>query len=291
LSAAQSATLFRETLASADQWPAFADEAIGSVDRDFSAPGNWVNVDMAAYDASGDLSVTASAAGQKASLPTFTTPFIAKRYYLQCDVANLIGGPFALHNSNGTLLGTIEQDGKFSCTFVVSDEPFGDLEVRSVASGSVDLDNFSLRPAGAVLDLSLEECSRYFVPDRSTNFIDAVLVSSGDVPDLLARRRGGLFVRGITDTNGSERLCGSVCLYPLYRISKIVIYNRNDASPVTSVDIGTSSGGSDIAAGVAISPGLNEVALAGHYAGTGELWITANGDSGLITKVFFDEAI
>lgn len=170
----QSDLLFRETLAAADQWSAFGDELISSADdRTFAGATNWANVDLAAYDASGDLSLSASAAAQKAKLPagSFFSPVAAKRYYIECDVANLSGGPFALYNSNGTLLGSITQNGKFSCAFVVSDVSFGDLEIRSLSSGSVDLDNFSFRAAGAVLDLSLEESSASFVPDRSTNYL------------------------------------------------------------------------------------------------------------------------
>src|SRR5262245_14087585 len=88
-------------------------------------------------------------------------------------VANLSGGPFALYSSAGDLLGTIDRNGKFSCTFLAG-ASFGDLEVRAVAAGSVDPDNFSFLVAGAPVELSFFDASHYSVPGRKSTAVDAV---------------------------------------------------------------------------------------------------------------------
>lgn len=62
------------------------------VDRDFSGPSAWGNVDLNAYDETGDLSLEASGIGQyctcsAASVPTTAT----KKYRLTFDVSGLTG--------------------------------------------------------------------------------------------------------------------------------------------------------------------------------------------------------
>ena len=66
---------------------------------------------------------------------------------------------------------------------------------------------------------------------------------------------------------------------------------RSDGSgtPVTSVNIGNASGGSQIAAAVGIASGRNEVAsFASRYSTTGNIWINSNGTSNLDITILYE---
>jgi hypothetical protein len=289
LSASQSFDLSVAGFSYPDQWANQVYEVISAAaDRNFSAPSNWANTSMTSYDESGDLSLVANAAGQVAYLAAgaFVGFLTGTRYLIQCDVANLVG-TFGLYSSaTGALLGTISANGKFSCTFIAPATSIGDLQIKSVASSaSGDFDNFSVRWVGGVLDLDFGGASHYFIPDGSSNSLDALM------PEILRAGRNAFspaWVRGSTNTNGNQKLLGAPCLFVLSRISRIEIWNDNDGTAVTSVDLGTASGLADVAAAVPIGVGVNSVTLASRYLTGGELWVKSNGTSRLHLVVFFD---
>ncbi len=292
--AAQSAAVFVEGVPVSDVWPTAALEYISATaDRDLSAASNWANVDLASYDESGDLSLVASSAGQKCKLVSgalLGAPTLGKRYRLSCTAANLAGGPFAVYSAGGDLLGTISANGNFVCTFVPT-VTFGDLEVRALAAGSVDLDNFSLQPGLAAVDLSFREASNYCVPGRQGGPVADAVHSAAGAPSLMFGARTGLLLRGQTNTNGNQQVFGVPVLRATARIAAVLANVATDGTAVTSLSVGNASGGTQIVNAAAVSAGLNDLALAGRFSSTGNLWVAANGTSTVTLLVLFDDVL
>jgi len=268
----------------------FSDRAeliTSSDDRDFGGTPNWANSTMSAYNETSDLSLTSTASGQKCALAAanFSAPSTFFRYCIVCDVANL-SGTFSFYSSSLGLLGTMTANGKFAVCFVPTGS-FGDLEIRANGSGSVDIDNISFKRVGVVVDLDFAQASRYFVPDRSPNNFHA-FGGGGILPAYATwtQRRGQ--VRGRTNTNGNQQLLGGTVLGSNYRISAIVINSDNSGVATTSVDIGTASGGAQIASAVTIASGRNEVATFVSRYTAGSIWIKANGSSNLDITILYD---
>jgi hypothetical protein len=148
-----------------------------------------------------------------------------------------------------------------------------------------DIDNITLKPAGAVLDLDFAAAIQYQVPDRSSNSLHGVVVGT---PAFLNPPRYGQ-LRFRTNTNGNQQVLGQNCIPTNGRIFAFIINSDNSGTPVTSVNIGNASGGSQIAAAVAISAGRNEVGtFVSRYSGTGNIWINANGNSNLDITILFE---
>ena len=126
----------------ADMWSNDSEVITNLVDRDLSAAKNWANVSIGSFDNTADLSLSASAAGQSASLNSAFLGALAPglRYQISCDVASLVG-TFLLKGSLFGTVGTISANGRFTGTFVYVSTLFGNLDVVSGGSGAVDLDN------------------------------------------------------------------------------------------------------------------------------------------------------
>lgn len=118
------------------------------VDRDFSGACNWVNHDIGgSFDTTGDLSATATAAGQDFQLPIEDAPTIpGNTYRLTLDVANLVG-EWKIYDNDGAvdLLMTITADGVAQTHDFVAVGTGGFIFVASDVNSSGDFDNFSLK--------------------------------------------------------------------------------------------------------------------------------------------------
>ena len=115
------------------------------VDRDFSGASAWTNVDINAYDETGDLTITASAAGQYCTCPVASMPTsISSKYRLKFDVANIVG-TWTLKSYDGTqTIGTVTGNG-LQQVFEWTATTTGGLRIVSVATNSSgDFDNFTL---------------------------------------------------------------------------------------------------------------------------------------------------
>lgn len=122
-----------------------AEQMPNLVDRDFSAASAWANVDLNAYDETGDLTITATATGQYCTLPVASAPTtVGKRYQLTFSVANLVSS-WTIKSFDGTqTIGTVSTAGAKTFDFTASTT--GGLRIVAAADDSSgDFDNFSLK--------------------------------------------------------------------------------------------------------------------------------------------------
>ena len=125
------------------------------VDRDFSGASAWADVDLDAYDETGDLTITASAADQYCTLVAASAPTTAtKRYQMTFDVANLVE-TWTIKSFDGTqTIGTVSADGPqvFEWTATTA----GGYRIVAVANtSSGDFDNFSeelMQPTASMIE-------------------------------------------------------------------------------------------------------------------------------------------
>ena len=115
------------------------------VDRDFSAASAWANVDINAYDETGDLTITASAAAQYCTLPAASAPtVVGTSYVLELDIANIVG-TWTVKSFDGTqTLGQITGNGADTQIEFVAATTGGLRIVADDNNSSGDFDNFSL---------------------------------------------------------------------------------------------------------------------------------------------------
>ncbi len=127
------------------------------VDRDFSGASAWANVDINAYDETGDLTITANTADQYCTLVEASAPQTGgKKYILYFDVANIVSS-WTIKNFDGTsTYGTVTANGlQQSLTFIAT--AVAGIRIVAVANdSSADFDNFSLKEvnAGYMIDIS-----------------------------------------------------------------------------------------------------------------------------------------
>lgn len=291
--ASEALKLAQEGINPTDIWSDDGELIVTAVNQDFSGANQWANTSMTTFNAAGDLSLTSNAVGQIASLPSveFGSILTGRRYQICADVTNLSGN-FSWRGSGALVQLDNITSGRSATIFEHAAASFGDLQIVSnYAGATVDIDNISLKPAGAMLDLDFSEVSKYFLPDRSTNRFHGVLVR-GTSPVVAVRinytpRRGVIF--GRTNTNGNQQLLGQRCFPSNGRISHIGIVSDNSGVATSAVNIGTASGGSQIANAVPIVSGRNEVGtFASRLCISEEIWINANGTSNLDFAIYFD---
>lgn len=133
------------------------------VDRDFSGASAWANVDLNAYDETGDLTITASAANQYCTCPVLSAPTTAgMRYRMTFTVANLVS-TWTIKSFDGTkTIGTVTADGAQSFDWTatttggyrivaVADDSSGDFDDFTLTTNVVDFTTgvYSFRCSGA----------------------------------------------------------------------------------------------------------------------------------------------
>lgn len=134
---------------------ALGDELIATqADRDFSGASNWANVSINAYDETGDLTITASAAGQYCRIPALNAPMeYGKVYLISFDLANVAGasGWTLLDYAGNPIKYTINANATYKIYWVCNNVSGGGLRLGAAnINSSGDFDNFSIKEAGSV---------------------------------------------------------------------------------------------------------------------------------------------
>lgn len=118
------------------------------VDRDFSGASAWANVDIATYNETGDLSLTATAAAQYCTCPVLSAPTtIGKKYRVTFTAGNLISS-WEIQSFDGTqVIGTVAVNGEQSFDFTATTTG-GYRMVAVDDDSSGDFDDYSLTELG-----------------------------------------------------------------------------------------------------------------------------------------------
>jgi len=116
------------------------------VDRDFSGASAWANVDVNAYDETGDLTITATSAGQYCTCPVLSAPTtIGKGYQLTYDIANIVS-TWIVQSFDGTqVIGTISANATQGILTWTAETTGGYRIVSGETDSSCDFDNFTLK--------------------------------------------------------------------------------------------------------------------------------------------------
>jgi len=119
-----------------------------SEDQYFSAPSAWTNSTFAAYNETGDLSLTANAATQWCYLPVASFPTtIGKRYRMIFTVANLVS-TIKLTSYDGTQTYIASVANTINTVDFTAMTTGGILVVANTSTSSADFDDFSLFELG-----------------------------------------------------------------------------------------------------------------------------------------------
>ena len=128
------------------KYPVTTELMPNQVDRDFSGASAWANVDINAYDATDDLTITANAIGQYCTCPVISVPTtIGTRYRMTYDIAN-IASTWELQSFDGTQTIGIISANATTANLEWTAKTTGGYRIVSVASNSSgDFDNFTLK--------------------------------------------------------------------------------------------------------------------------------------------------
>jgi hypothetical protein len=141
------------------------------VDRDFSGASAWANVDLNAYDETGDLTITADGIGQYCTLPVASFPTTSgQTYRLRYDLANIVSTWTVTDFTGADTLGTISANAtQGSIEWTASTT--GGLRLVSVANDSSgDFDNFSLYLVGS--DIKINSGNQSYMSISGSTFGD-----------------------------------------------------------------------------------------------------------------------
>jgi len=153
------------------------------VDRDFSGASAWADVDLNAYDETGDLTITADGANQYCTLVAASAPTVIGRgYSMTFDVANIVS-TWTIKSFDGTQdIGTVSANGTAVTLSWTAETVGGYRIVADSGTSSADFDNFTLTATvhGGVLVTgdSMSEASgvptiadtEYMVIDRVSDY-------------------------------------------------------------------------------------------------------------------------
>lgn len=188
-SAAEWRLAYLEGIPESWKWGSQTELMPNQVDRDFSGASAWANGNFNAYGETGDLSLTATAAGQYCRLPVASAPTTAtKKYRLTFDVANIVSTfNFYEYAGGSTPLFTVTANGAQSKEFTAVG--VGGLFIEAATdTSSADFDNFSLVQIGATLALTPESWQSDKPYDCSSNALTCAYPATGWS---LTRRVGG----------------------------------------------------------------------------------------------------
>lgn len=179
-SAAEVLDMYQNGIPASWKWGSQTELMPNQVDRDFSGASAWANVDLNAYDETGDLTITANAAGQYCTCPVASIPTtIGYKYRLKFDVANIVS-TWIIKSFDGTqTIGTVSANGLQQAFEWVATTTGGVRIIAMADNSSGDFDNFTLTKLGATLAL---EPTGITVPDwqdSSTNNLDAAYPGAG----------------------------------------------------------------------------------------------------------------
>ena len=248
-----------------------------------SDTGWWTRA--AGSSITGGVSQWTAVAGGAAGLERDTLLVADKAYRCAYTVLGYSAG--GVQAQFGGTAGTIRNgNGAFNETIIAGSANAHALWVASGTS-TLQIDNLTLKPVGALVDLDFTSTVGLQVTDRSGGINQHALLG-GLNNDLTRPRRWGQ-VRGRTSTNGNQQLCGGTCLPVNARIDSLVVSSDNSGTPVTSVSVGNASGGAQLVNAAAIAAGRNDLtAFVSRFSTTGAVWIAANGTSNLDWTVTLD---
>jgi len=214
------------------------------VDRDFSGASAWANVDINAYDETGDLTITADAADQYCTLLVASAPTtVGKRYRMTFDVANLVG-TWTIQDFTGAHdLGVVSADGTGQEIEWVATLTGGYRIVADSATSSADFDNFTLTQLGCTLELLPESVGHNQWYDTNGNELPGVVTAAVPI-NLPANHQEKYLDLAVTgDVNFT--------LPKGYMITAIVL--TSDGAIGGGIDIGTTDGGGEVVTAEGIS--------------------------------------
>lgn len=114
------------------------------VDRDFSGASAWANVDLSAYDETGDLTITANAANQYCTCPVASAPTVIGRSYTMTFSAKDIVSTWTVKSFDGVqTLGTVTASASTTISWTATTTG-GYRFVSNSTTSSGDFDDFTL---------------------------------------------------------------------------------------------------------------------------------------------------
>jgi hypothetical protein len=266
LSAAEVVALYEAGVpAGADYNTASNTSIITGANSDFSSDtGYWIKTGTASIG-SGVCTLPGVSSIYRAGLTT-----VGKRYRL---TATLSGGSVTITNADLVTYGTISGAGTGSLEFTA--QTAAAIQIVNY-TGSITIDNVLLVPVGLLLAPDAGQAGNGYVwNDVSGNVAQIALPSSGvtwNVPSVAGNR-----IRGTTNTNGNQQLLGASVLLPAE--SQILHVRARSRSGTPSITIGTSSGGAEIVASVALSTTWKNLTIAltgGIVSSADDIWIGSN---------------
>jgi len=129
-----------------ETYEGFTELMPNQVDRDFSAASAWANVDVNAYNETGDLTMTANAADQYCTLAVASAPTtVGRRYRLFYDLSS-IASTWTVQNYTGAhTIGTISANATQGYLEFIARTTGGLRLVAGGTTSSGNFDNFSLK--------------------------------------------------------------------------------------------------------------------------------------------------
>lgn len=216
------------------------------VDRDFSGASAWANVDINAYDETGDLTITANAADQYCTCPVASAPTtVGKRYRMTFDVDNLVS-TWTVKSFDGTqTLGTVSADGTGTSVEWTAETTGGYRIVSDSNTSSADFDNFTLLHIGCVLQMEQDGIGHGQWQDNSGN--EYVGTVSGAIAHNLPVNHQEKYL-DLTVTGNT-----SFTLPKGYQIKSIVVKEIAGNALTGGLDVGFSTNGIEVVSGMAVA--------------------------------------
>lgn len=259
----------------------------GTTDRDFSGAGNWTAFNGAGVAVSGGtLNVTSGSANNGAKLdqsyfsgtPSNSTGS-NRRFRLKFDITAAASAVVrAVAMGAGSVSQVIASGlgvaAGYSYEFITNNPWNNTATLFFDTASTFSIDNVSLKQLGAVCHWPLDDGYGLQLQDVSTNKLHAFMTVSG-VSHVLPDYRPA-HVRGSTSTNGNQQLAGATILKGPSQVLKI---RARSLSGTPTVTMGTSSGGSQLVASVALSTTWKNLTIAltdGYLSADAALWIGSN---------------
>jgi len=234
------------------------------VDRDFSGASAWANVDINAYDETGDLTITATAAAQYCTCPVASAPTtIGKRYRMTYDLANIVE-TWTVKSFDGTqTIGTISANGTQAQLEWTATTTGGYRIVSVATTSSGDFDNFTLTQIGCVAQYEPQNITSTTWFDASGNKLDGTV--SGAV---VTNPREWLFVDQ-TDPSANRKLVS---------INKTVSGSQTELFSIDEDGDVVIDGGDD----------ANTLTVTSTYTAYPQVHLTTTGDNGIGPSIQFE---
>ena len=216
-----------------------------TVDRDFSGASAWANVDVDAYDETGDLTITADTVDQYCTLEVASAPTtIGKKYIMSFDVDNIVG-TWTIQSYDGTQdIGVVSADGTGQTLEWIAETTGGYRIVANAATSSADFDNFTLNSMGCLLDLNKSGVGVNQWGNSNTYDLNGVV--TGAIPTNLP-------LNHVEQMNVIGAIAEFNFTLPKgYQVTSIVTKETGGVAIGSGIDIGTTDGGAELVSAHAV---------------------------------------